>query len=110
MIHLSSKKVNLAALLVGTVLLPFVTSDPMRVWALFALVTVCHVIFNYCAVRAVVLETLNEQRLALLLDGHAVTGRWASPKEIAAKERLFYRGIPGNARFGHTHAALLCVP
>ncbi|XP_061702643.1 RUS family member 1-like [Syngnathoides biaculeatus] len=78
--------VNLAGLLISLILIPLVTDSPVLTLSLFFLFTALHLFANYKAVRSVVMETLNEARLAILLrrflqDGHIFTPREANRKE-----------------------------
>ena len=99
--------VNLMALVAGLVLLPAVHGDPARVWTVFLLATVGHIYANYRAVKAVVMESFDEQRLelvALSVAGAAASGAQGllagvaldelRPAVIALRERLFYRAAP----------------
>ncbi|KAM6166020.1 RUS family member 1 [Erethizon dorsatum] len=59
--------VNLAGLLVSLVMLPLVSDCPRLSLGCFFLLTALHIYANYRAVRALVMETLNESRLQLVL-------------------------------------------
>ncbi|XP_004623231.1 RUS1 family protein C16orf58 homolog [Octodon degus] len=59
--------VNLAGLLVSLVMLPLVSGSPSFSLGCFFLLTALHIYANYRAVHALVMETLNENRLQLLL-------------------------------------------
>ncbi|XP_010615634.1 RUS1 family protein C16orf58 homolog [Fukomys damarensis] len=59
--------VNLAGLLVSLVLLPLVSYRPSFSLGCFFLLTALHIYANYRAIRALVMETLNENRLRLVL-------------------------------------------
>ncbi|XP_057673052.1 RUS1 family protein C16orf58 homolog [Corythoichthys intestinalis] len=81
--------VNLAGLLVSLILIPLVTDNPALTLTLFFLFTALHLFANFKAVRSVVMETLNEARLAILLrhflrDGHVLT-----PLEANREEPVF---------------------
>ncbi|XP_005405383.1 PREDICTED: RUS1 family protein C16orf58 homolog [Chinchilla lanigera] len=59
--------VNLAGLLVSLAMLPLVSGCPSLSLGCFFLLTALHIYANYRAVRALVMETLNEKRLQLVL-------------------------------------------
>lgn len=59
--------VNLAGLLVSLLMLPLVSDSPSLSLGCFFFLTALHIYANYRAVRALVIETLNEQRLWLVL-------------------------------------------
>uniref|UniRef100_A0A4W5LL13 RUS family member 1 n=1 Tax=Hucho hucho TaxID=62062 RepID=A0A4W5LL13_9TELE len=73
--------VNLAGLLVSLILIPLVTDNPLLTFVLFFLFTILHLFANYKAVRSVVMETLNEARLAIVLHQYLRDGRVLSPLE-----------------------------
>lgn len=81
--------VNLAGLLISLVLIPLVTDNPLLTFVLFSLFTILHLFANYQAVRSVVMETLNEARLAIVLRQYLRDGRVLSPPEANHKEPVF---------------------
>ncbi|XP_067472406.1 RUS1 family protein C16orf58 homolog isoform X2 [Thunnus thynnus] len=81
--------VNLAGLLVSLLLIPLVTDNPVLTLSLFFLFTVLHLFANYKAVRSVVMETLNEARLAIVLQQYLSDRRILSPQEANLKEPVF---------------------
>ncbi|KAG7334677.1 hypothetical protein KOW79_001273 [Hemibagrus wyckioides] len=81
--------VNLAGLLVSLVLIPLVTDNPVLTFLLFFLFTALHLFANYKAVRSVVMETLNEARLAIVLRRYLLDGRILSPAEANGREPVF---------------------
>jgi len=93
--------VNLAALLAGLALLPAVHGQPGWVWAVFVAATLAHIYANYRAVKAVVMESFDEQRLRLLaavLDerGGAASPADIGPLAIARRERLWFASRPAH--------------
>ncbi|XP_060758165.1 RUS1 family protein C16orf58 homolog isoform X2 [Neoarius graeffei] len=81
--------VNLAGLLVSLVLIPLVTENPVLTFILFFLFTALHLFANYKAVRSVVMETLNEARLAIVLRRYLLDGQILSPAEANRREPVF---------------------
>ncbi|XP_038836775.1 RUS1 family protein C16orf58 homolog isoform X1 [Salvelinus namaycush] len=81
--------VNLAGLLVSLILIPLVTDNPLLTFVLFFLFTILHLFANYKAVRSVVMETLNEARLAIVLHQYLRDGRVLGPLEANHKEPVF---------------------
>lgn len=58
-------------------------------FVLFFLFTILHLCANYKAVRSVVMETLNEARLAIVLHQYLRDGRVLGPLEANLKEPVF---------------------
>lgn len=56
---------------------------------LFFLFTILHLFANYKAVRSVVMETLNEARLAIVRHQYLRDGRVLAPLEANHKEPVF---------------------
>ncbi|KAG9464584.1 RUS family member 1 [Eleutherodactylus coqui] len=83
--------VNLAGLLVSLVLVPLVSDSFWGTYLLFLFLTCLHLYANYRAVRSVVMETLNQSRLAIVLEYFLREGRILSPAEANPKEPL----LPG---------------
>lgn len=82
--------VNLAGLLVSLILIPLVTDNPVLTLSLFFLFTVLHLVCNYKAVRAVVMETFNEARLDIVWKAYLQNKPWIlTPAEANAKEPVF---------------------
>ncbi|XP_062294908.1 RUS1 family protein C16orf58 homolog [Scomber scombrus] len=81
--------VNLAGLLVSLFLIPLVTDNPALTLSLFFLFTILHLFANYKAVRSVVMETLNEARLAIVLQQYLSDRRILSPQEANLREPVF---------------------
>ncbi|XP_053194485.1 RUS1 family protein C16orf58 homolog [Scomber japonicus] len=81
--------VNLAGLLVSLFLIPLVTDNPALTLSLFFLFTILHLFANYKAVRSVVMETLNEARLAIVLQQYLNDRRILSPQEANLREPVF---------------------
>ena len=96
--------VNIAGLLIGAYLLNALAAieDPVRsqavTWMVFVALTMGHIYSNYRAVRAVVMETLNDQRAAIVARAIAGDGKEAevpTPKKVAAAERIVWSGRTG---------------
>ncbi|XP_061159517.1 RUS1 family protein C16orf58 homolog isoform X2 [Syngnathus typhle] len=81
--------VNLAGLLVSLILIPLVTDNPALTISLFFLFTALHLFANYKAVRSVVMETLNEERLGIALRRFLHDGRVLTPMEANRQEPVF---------------------
>eukprot|EP00727_Mastigamoeba_balamuthi_P009608 m51a1_g527 hypothetical protein (409) ;mRNA; r:363477-364916 len=78
--------VNILGMLLGLAVLGAVGSSLPLTWAAFAALTAGHLAANWLAVRAVVLTTLNDQRLAIAA-AELVSGRPVpSPAETNARE------------------------
>ncbi|XP_062918516.1 RUS1 family protein C16orf58 homolog isoform X1 [Mobula hypostoma] len=93
--------VNLAGLSAGALLAPLTADNLLLTHLLFALFTILHLFANYRAVRAVVMETLNNARLRLLLDTFLREGVVPLPASINPREPLlpaFWRR--GTVRLG----------
>ncbi|CAL1587668.1 unnamed protein product [Knipowitschia caucasica] len=80
--------VNLAGLLVSLLLIPLVTDNPPLTLLLFSLFTVLHLVANFKAVRSVVMETFNEERLQVVWTNFVQTGKILTPREANAVEPL----------------------
>ncbi|KAF9237788.1 DUF647-domain-containing protein, partial [Melanogaster broomeanus] len=85
--------VGLSGMLLGTLLIPYVNTRASTYTALFILVG-GHLLFNYLAVRSVVLRTLNRQRACILwTDFRSPSGtfkdRILNPPEVASRELIF---------------------
>lgn len=61
---------------------------------LFFLFTALHLFANYKAVRSVVMETLNEARLAIVLRRYLLDGQIPSPAEANRREPVFLGTSP----------------
>lgn len=66
--------VNLAALVCSLILIPVIAGNQSMIWLLFITFTILHLYANYMAVRAVVMETLNQARLYILLRNYINSG------------------------------------
>lgn len=58
------------------------------VWTLFVVFTLFHLLANYCAVRVVTMETLNQTRLHLLMITYLRTATVPSVEEVNAREPI----------------------
>jgi len=63
--------------------------DAALVRALFAALTVVHVVANYCAVRAVHLRDFNWERLEIALDGCSKGETHIGPQDVSALESIW---------------------
>ncbi|XP_045849144.1 RUS family member 1 isoform X1 [Meles meles] len=81
--------VNLAGLLVSLLMLPLVSAGPGFSLGCFFFLTVLHIYANYRAVRALVLETLNEGRLRLVLKHFLQRGEVLGPTSANQMEPLW---------------------
>ncbi|XP_045731373.1 RUS family member 1 isoform X3 [Mirounga angustirostris] len=81
--------VNLAGLLVSLLMLPLVSACPSFSLACFFFLTALHIYANYRAVRALVLETLNEGRLRLVLKHFLQRGEVLGPTSANQMEPLW---------------------
>ncbi|XP_037670062.1 RUS family member 1 isoform X2 [Choloepus didactylus] len=81
--------VNLAGLLVSLLMLPLVSHWPSVTLGCFFLLTALHIYANYRAVRAIVMETLNEGRLRLVLEHFLQRGEVLSPTSANQMEPLW---------------------
>ncbi|OWK11041.1 hypothetical protein Celaphus_00007142 [Cervus elaphus hippelaphus] len=81
--------VNLAGLLVSLLMLPLVSDSPSLSLGCFFFLTTLHVYANYRAVRALVIETLNEQRLWLVLRHFLQRGEVLGPTSANQMEPLW---------------------
>lgn len=93
--HLSIDELQL-----GTLLISYVNTRTSTYTILFVLVG-AHLLFNYLAVRSVVLRTLNRQRACILWTSFkapngVLNARTLNPASIASKEMLF--GAPSSLR------------
>ncbi|XP_005598795.1 RUS family member 1 isoform X3 [Equus przewalskii] len=81
--------VNLAGLLVSLLMLPLVSGCPSFSLGCFFLFTALHIYANYRAVRALVIETLNEGRLWLVLKHFLQRGEVLGPTSANRMEPLW---------------------
>ena len=81
--------VNLAALIMNLYILPLVYGDKNMVWLLFFAMTILHLFANYKAVSSLVFNTLNKDRLLVILDGYFKTKCIKSPEEVNKTESPF---------------------
>uniref|UniRef100_A0A2I3GN48 RUS family member 1 n=1 Tax=Nomascus leucogenys TaxID=61853 RepID=A0A2I3GN48_NOMLE len=81
--------VNLAGLLVSLLMLPLVSGCPGFSLGCFFFLTALHIYANYRAVRALVMETLNEGRLRLVLKHYLQRGEVLDPTAANRMEPLW---------------------
>ena len=88
--------INLVGMLAGTVLVTRIDelgSDALILWAtwlLFLVLTGLHLLSNYLAVRNVVLDYLNPQRLEIVCTEFFDSGHILTPAECAQRESIFW--------------------
>ncbi|XP_040490953.1 RUS family member 1 isoform X3 [Ursus maritimus] len=87
--HREETLVNLAGLLVSLLMLPLVSACPSFSLGCFFFLTALHIYANYRAVRALVLETLNEGRLRLVLKHFLQRGDVLGPTSANQMEPLW---------------------
>lgn len=68
------------------------------VWTLFILFTIFHLLANHRAVSVVAMETLNQNRLHLLVSSYFVTGTIPSVAEVNAREPILSCNTFDNCR------------
>ena len=68
-----------------------VSRDQYLVWALFVTMTLLHLFANYKAVTSLIFETLNKDRLLLILDAYCIkkSMKLPDPNEINSQESPF---------------------
>ena len=91
MLYLQETLVNLGALILNLSILPMVSGDPYLVWTLFVTMTMLHLFANYKAVTSLIFETLNKDRLLLILEAYCITKsiNLPHPSEINIQESPF---------------------
>ncbi|KIJ15156.1 hypothetical protein PAXINDRAFT_169320 [Paxillus involutus ATCC 200175] len=92
--------VGLSGMLLGTLLIPYVNTRTST-YIMLAILIGGHLLFNYLAVRSVVLRTLNKQRACILwadfrIPSGTCKDRMMSPADVASRELIF--GTPGCLR------------
>ncbi|XP_066918536.1 RUS family member 1-like [Clytia hemisphaerica] len=83
--------VNLMALIASFILTPIVADRPILVWFLFILFTFFHLFANYRAVSCVVMETLNMNRLYIVMQHFIEHEAFLSPKQVNKLEPVLRR-------------------
>lgn len=82
--------VNLAGLLVNLWLTPLVAGRPILVWGLFVVFTMLHLLANHRAVSVVCMETLNKNRLHIVMTDYLSTGSVSTPTSVNAREPIIW--------------------
>ncbi|KIM36697.1 hypothetical protein M413DRAFT_77955, partial [Hebeloma cylindrosporum] len=82
----------LVGMLIGTLIVPYITTPWATYGSLFSLVAL-HLIINYLGVRGLVLRSLNRQRLAIawIMYRNSERSSVPTPPEVAKRERIFER-------------------
>ncbi|CAL1276988.1 unnamed protein product [Larinioides sclopetarius] len=92
--------VNLFALLVSLIILPFVTQSMVLMWIVYILMASIHLIANYFAVTSVIMETFNESRFDIYTSHYIDEGlkerKFLTVTEVNQKENLFDLSIWDN--------------
>ncbi|XP_064649949.1 RUS family member 1-like [Lineus longissimus] len=84
--------VHLFALLFGLILIPLVAGSQTMVWTLFLLFTSLHLFANFKAVRAIMMESMNQARLHILVESFlAFDGYIMSVRDANVKEPVLWR-------------------
>jgi hypothetical protein len=103
--------VTLVGLILGLIIAPLVDENYFLIWLLFAVFTTAHLFANYRAVRGLVMDTLNRQRLAIVVTHYlgSASREVLSPVQASAREWPLWfafmdRGHP--IRLGTSLAAL----
>ena len=83
--------VNLVALLVNLVVLPIVSESMAFTWIVFISLTILHLFSNFKAVSSLCFQTLNKDRLILVLKSYQESRgtKIEAPKLINKKENVF---------------------
>uniref|UniRef100_A0A1X7VCD9 Uncharacterized protein n=2 Tax=Amphimedon queenslandica TaxID=400682 RepID=A0A1X7VCD9_AMPQE len=83
--------VNLCGLLIGLIITPLIAGQTVFVWSLFFSFTLLHLYSNYKAVSVVSMETLNCNRLHLLMRNLFLNGTISEPNIVNREEPLLFR-------------------
>lgn len=78
------------ALVINMILLSYVKDSKFLVWILFVLFVVGHLMANYNAVKAVVMNTFNRNRFHIACQEYFRTGRVLSPLKVNKQEPVLY--------------------
>jgi len=81
--------VNLTALAINLLALPWISAEKSRVWVSFFILTCLHLFANYKAVKSLVFNTLNKDRLLMVLDSYRCQKAVSSTVEVNRKESVF---------------------
>ena len=81
--------VNLSALIIGLVMIPFVNENIVIIWFLYILLTALHLYGNYRAVRALKMEFVNLLRLQIIIRHYLRHGEILSIEKTNNEEPLF---------------------
>ncbi|EFN84004.1 RUS1 family protein C16orf58 homolog [Harpegnathos saltator] len=104
--------VNLIASFVGIFVLSLF-HDGRYLIELYLFLVAVHLYANYSAVKALCLDTLNEDRLALIIKNYMMNERISEPQKINKEESVFLLGNPSkeicgfNIKIGASFASLL---
>ncbi|XP_064393414.1 RUS family member 1-like isoform X2 [Halichondria panicea] len=82
---------NLVGLIVNLIIIPTVASSQSLIWLMFVVFTALHLWANYCAVTVLCMETLNKNRLHVVVQHYLKTGDVLTPKQANAQEPVLRR-------------------
>ncbi|OAL70645.1 hypothetical protein A7D00_4973 [Trichophyton violaceum] len=111
--------ISLAGMLVGSVVVSYITS-PLETWIALIFLLIVHLGTNHAAVRAVKMTTLNRQRANIVFSYLFEDDRVLTPAEASEEERIFERdgvlrwnaessGILGTCQIGTSLEQLLLL-
>ncbi|EZG10125.1 hypothetical protein H106_00949 [Trichophyton rubrum CBS 735.88] len=111
--------ISLAGMLVGSVVVSYITS-PLETWIALIILLIVHLGTNHAAVRAVKMTTLNRQRANIVFSYLFEDDRVLTPAEASEEERIFERdgvlrwnaessGILGTCQIGTSLEQLLLL-
>ncbi len=88
--------VSLMGMILGLIITPMVDQNHFLIWSLFFVFTFFHLYANYNAVSGVMMDTLNRQRLAIVLEHYLESGKVLGPNEVCKREKVlwFDGGLP----------------
>jgi len=81
--------VNLTALALNLAVLPWISDNQVRVWTAFFLLTCLHLYANFRAVKSLVFNTLNKDRLLLVIDSYHMDSTVPKPQTVNSRESVF---------------------
>ncbi|DAA76154.1 TPA_exp: DUF647 domain protein [Trichophyton benhamiae CBS 112371] len=111
--------ISLAGMLVGSVVVSYITS-PLETWIALIFLLIVHLGTNHAAVRAVKMTTMNRQRTNIVFSHLFEDDRILTPAETSEEERIFERdgvlrwkaessGILGTCQIGTSLEQLLLL-
>ncbi|KAJ7548234.1 hypothetical protein O6H91_07G003500 [Diphasiastrum complanatum] len=79
---------TLVGMLFGMLLARLTAGHTGAIWSAFLFLTAFHMYANYRAVRSLCLNSLNAERLLIVLNAHLKTHKVVDPMKVATKEQL----------------------